>query len=956
MSKNYIRINGAREHNLKNISVNIPHGKHTVIVGVSGSGKSTLAYDVIYAAGQKRLLDCISEQLKRFTSQLKQPDVNFIEGLTPVISLKQYKPSNNPRATIGTLSEISIYLRYLYTMVGTVNCPYCGTNYPIRPFHYLIKDLEKLPESTIVELQFPVYKIKSMKYEEFFYNLRKKGYKRIEIDGVRKDLRDWITIDKQPITMMVIADKLEIHQELSRSDIQAIQNAFHQGEGFIRIVIPDITEREKCDWFFKKHGCADHGMFTADILPSFFSFNDMSSSCEDCRGTGIKKAAFPDILVKNKRKSLKLGPFFSQVYDNNKPFYFMRMYSLSKHYKFSFEDPFDTLPDFAKKIIFYGTNGETFPLLRPDSYKKEMPSYTAKVGESIDFEGLVTGINNLYKNKQKYEFTEAQEKFFNRFMIDEACQSCNGTRLKPQRQFISINGYNYYDLGDMELNDLKLFIDNLEIPPEKTDAVLPVINELRTRINSLIMIGLGYLNLNRRADTLSGGEYQRVRLAGQIGSGLMGLTYIIDEPTVGLHGLDNIKIINLLDQLRQKGNTVVTIEHDLDIVTHADYIIEMGPGAGIKGGEIVSTGTIDDIINNDKSVIASFLKRKNNEMIAKHTCIEDKPMLKVIGARANNLKNIDISIPLNSLVCLTGISGSGKSSLAIEILYKAFWSSLHDPRVIPGEHLQIEGREMIKDVYCIDQSPINRSRTSIPATYIGVFDAIRKIFGECKDAKKYRLTDIAYYSFNAKGACPSCKGRGYMDTHVHYLGDLQTICPICKGSRYNRDVLEVLYKEKNIAQVLALNIETALFFFEDNSYIYNKLKVIFDLGLGYMTLGQQINTVSGGEAQRIRLAKEISKIRGKKDMLYIMDEPTTGLHSKDIERLLKAIRSIIDKGNSMIIIEHNPDVIIQADYIIDIGPEAGKNGGEVVVAGTLQDIINCPRSKTGQYLKSYMKE
>lgn len=952
--ENYIKIRGAREHNLKNISVDIPHNKHTVIVGVSGSGKSTLAYDVIYAAGQKRLLDCLSEQVKRFTSQLKQPDVNFIEGLTPVISLKQYKPRKNPRATIGTLSEVSSYLRYVYTTVGRASCPICNKGFMISSIHLLIKELERLPKSTVIEIQFPIYKSRTKKYEELFSELRKKGYKRIEIDGERKDLRDWIVIDNTPASIMVICDKIQIQGELSRSEIQIIQNAIFQGEGFLRIVVPDEEQRSKCQCFFEKYGCLEHGIVMAEVKASFFSFNDFNSACEECHGSGLRKVVYPYTLVQNSKKSLSKGPFFTQVCNIKHSFWFMLMYSLAKHYGFSFEEPFEELSSFAKDIIFYGTKGEKIPLIRPEGYDKEMPSYTPRVGEMVEFEGLVNRINKYYDDKQGAELTESEENFFNKFMSDEVCKSCKGTRLKPQRQFIQVNGYDFNALGNIEINELKTFLRDIKVPYEKEDVLLPVMNEINTRIDSLIRIGLGYLSLNRRADTLSGGEYQRVRLAGQIGSGLMGLTYIIDEPTTGLHGFDNIKIIDLLEQLRSQGNTVITIEHDTDIIKKADYLIEIGPCAGINGGEVIAKGTLQEVMSNSNSVVAPFLKHR--EYVTIKSINDNKyEFIKIFGAQANNLKNIDVSIPLNKLVCFTGISGSGKSSLVIEILYKVFWSRLHDPRVIPGEHLRIDGMEKIKDVYCIDQSPISKSSKSIPATYIGVFDAIRKIYSECEDAKNNELEDVSNFSFNSKGGCLRCKGKGYLDSHIHYLGDLHMECPICKGDRYNSETLEVLYKDKNIAQVLNMNFEEALSFFEDQSYIRDKLKYLCDLGLGYMKLGQQINTISGGEAQRLRLAKEISKIRGKKNMLYIMDEPTTGLHAKDIERLLGSIRTIIDKGNSVIVIEHNPEVILSSDYIIDMGPEAGKNGGQVVTAGTLGEILKCGESRTVQYLNEYMK-
>lgn len=935
-----IEVSGAREHNLKSIGVSIPHGKHTVISGVSGSGKSTLAYDVIYATGQKQLLDCFSEQTKLFTSQLKQPDINYIKGLTPVISLKQHEPRKNPRATIGTLSEVSTYLRYLFSLVGQGSCPLCQYTYPVRPLHHLLKDLEKL--SGVAELQFPVYKSGNKKYEELFSELRSKGYRRIEVDGVRSDLRDWIHVEGEP-TMMVVAKKIDLQNELSRSDIQAVQSAVLDGHGFFRIV-PDSD----CSWFFKKHGCPEHGMVTADILPSYFSFNDLGSGCEDCHGAGVKRAATPVVLVQNKDKTLRQGPFFPQVFNNRQPYNFMQLYSLAKFYGFSFEEPFDALPDYAKDLLFNGSRGETFPLLRPQGYDKELPKYSApREGTMIDFEGLVPWINRLYRDRQRTELSDSEESFFNRYMVEEVCPTCRGTRLKPQRELITIQGLSYHGLGEMELGELSSFLDEID-PGDKANGFTPILHELKSKLDSLIKIGLGYLSLNRRADTLSGGEYQRVRLAGQIGSDLMGLTYIIDEPTVGLHGADNEKIITLLEDLCAQGNTVITVEHDLDIIRRADYIIEMGPGAGVNGGEVIAQGSFEEVMENPNSILARF------QSVPARPRVKEQDKITILGAQANNLKNIDVSIPLNSLVCLTGVSGSGKSSLAIEILYKALWSSLHDPRVVPGKHRGIEGMEKIQDVYCIDQSSMGRSKRSSPATYIGVFDRIRSLFAACQDAIDYGLDNESYYSFNSRGGCASCKGKGYLDTHIHYLGDLETLCPECKGQRYTAEVLDVKYNGKNISQVLELDFDAALTFFLDDEYISHKLKYVCELGLGYMKLGQPTSTISGGEAQRLCLAKEISKIRGKKNMLYIMDEPTTGLHSQDIQKLLAAMRKLIDKGNSMVVIEHNPDVIVNAGHIIDIGPGPGKAGGEVVAAGILEEILACPRSKTGTYLRGYL--
>jgi len=963
---NVIHVNGARENNLKNITVKIPRGTHTVIVGVSGSGKSSLAYDVIFAEGQKRLLDCLSETSKFFTNRLKQPDVNFIEGLTPVISVKQYKPPINPRSTIGTLTEINTYMRYLFSAMGDALCPGCNTCYPVMTMQHFSNELARFPENAIIEIQFPVYKYRLKRYEDFFADFHKKGFKQIIIDEKRYDFRDKILPPEQPKSMYVVAGKIQIKKELNQSDINLLKKALQNGDGFIKIHIADSDINDKCQWFFKSYGCNQHQMIAAEITPKFFAFNNPLSACEECRGSGLTRKAVPELFFHEmgdfKHKSLRqINPLFSKwssyiPWNDNHSLY----YCMAKHFGFSFDEPIESLPDFAMDIIFYGTKGETFPyqLLDGDTeYRKALS--TNNIEKQIEFVGLAKYIDDLYEDSKKKKLEPRQEVMLDRYMVDVVCVSCNGTRLKPQRKHIVINGVNFNSISDMELSDLFDFISNLHIPSEKANTITPILNEIRSKTNAINNIGLSYLSLNRRSDTLSGGEYQRVRLAGQIGSGLTGLTYIIDEPTVGLHGNDNYKIIQLIERICSKGNTVITIEHDIDIIKSADHIIEVGPSSGEHGGKIIAEGTLDDIKKNTDSVIAPFLSmdktqkgflRKNANKFGN----SQEKSIKIIGAKANNLKNIDVEIPLNRLVCLTGISGSGKSSLAIEIIYNAFWAKLHDGKMAPGKYECIEGMENISDIYCIDQSAMGLSKTSTPATYIGFFDAIRKVFAESTDAAEKGLNHISHYSYNSTGGCTSCKGAGFIDTQIPYLGNLNIVCAVCEGARYKDDVLDVKYNGKNISEVLNLTVEAALDFFSGHPYIYNKIKCVGELGLSYMTLGQPITTISGGEAQRLRLAEELSKIRRKKNMLYILDEPTTGLHAKDIELLLLFLKKIVSNENTVLLIEHNTDVILNADYIIDMGPGAGKNGGTVVASGSVSDIMECCDSATGRYLRAHI--
>lgn len=948
MMENSIRINGARENNLKNISVDIPHGKHTVICGPSGSGKSTLAYDIIYATGQKRMLDCLSEETKVFTKQMKQPDIDYIKGLTPVISLKQHEPRKNPRATISTLTDANAYLKYMFSLMGQASCPLCKSAYPVHSFHDLVSALENLPVGTSIEIQFPVFKRHNLSYDDFFSSIRKKGYKKIELDDVGKDLRDWIEVDQPPQLMMVIADSFFMEGSLSKSSLEALKNALYEGDGFLRIKTSHETEL--------KIGCPHHGFVTAEITPLFFSFSDIKSVCEDCHGSGSQKKVYSRTLIQNEMKSLSQGPFYKDVYNCKQTVNYLTLYSMAEHFGFSMATPFHALPEDIKNLILHGSGQVTFPFLKPAGYEKEIPKYVLGMGENIGFEGIVPWLTRYFKNKEKTEITETEQAFFNRFLVDEVCEHCLGTRLKPNRQWIKVGGKTYSEMEKMAIDDLAVFLSNLKAPIEKSKAFQPISDEICSKLNALSKIGLGYLRLDRRVDTLSGGEHQRVRLAKQLGSdAMMGMTYIIDEPTVGLHGADNIKVVHLLNELCEQGNTIITIEHDFDLIKSADHIIEVGPGAGRNGGEIVAQGSFEEVMANENSINAPFFLEKKKVLRFKPSNGTAHKSVEIRGARANNLKNIDVKIPLNQLVCFTGVSGSGKSSLVIDILYKAIWSVKHDAKVVPGEHAEIKGLELIQDVYCVDQSSIGKSSKSTTATYIGIMDRIRDLFATSEDALRFGLDDKSFFSFNAKGGCSSCRGKGFNDTHIHYLGNIKTLCTACHGERYKSGVLEVYYRGKHIKKVLDMSFDDAYNFFKDMPYIASKVKYVCDLGLGYMTLGQSVDTISGGEAKRLCLAKEMSKIKGKKHMLYILDEPTSGLHPKDVLKLMVVVRSIVERGHSVIVIEHNPDVILQADCIIDMGPEGGEHGGQVVKKGELADIMACKDSKTGQYMSDYLK-
>lgn len=945
---NAIKLHRVSENNLKNIDVEISYHKYTVIVGVSGSGKSTLAYDVIYATAQRKLLDCMADQEKKFNNKMKKPKVASIEGLSTVISLKQVKPNNNPRSTIGTYTSIGSYIRNLIAIHGECKCLYCGSIYKQSNLYTLVKDIETLSSKTIVEVCFPYFFQKNIKREEQLAKLRAKGYRYIYVNQEKRNLRDFIEIDNLLEFIMVVESKFQAMNKLKKSDINYIKSASGQGDNFIAIHLYG-EDQESIRQFYAKHGCPEHHMITLTLEASSFSYNDMSCACQECKGSGIKKIVHPSKAIKNAKKTLRQGPFFQEVYSVSYPFYFMLLYSLSCHYGFSFDAPYEELSPEVQDIIMYGSRGEMFPLLRPEGYDKPIPNYRGKEGELVSFSGVLGHIQEIHSWYQSSEWSPEKEKFFNTYMHEVVCPDCNGTRLKRIKGYVVLTDKTYFDFGKMEFSELQLYFEGVQ-GNEMSELILDTLIE---RLNLMSEIGLEYLSFERRIDSLSGGEYQRLRIANQVGSGLVGLTYIIDEPTDGLHGSDNKKVINVIQKLLEKGNTVVTIEHDYDVIKAADYIIEMGPGAGVNGGEIVACGSLKEIQNNPNSIIGKYLSYRPTYQLSVRALKFDKSIC-FIGIQANNIKNVDVEIPIEKITCFTGVSGSGKSSIVYEVLYKAFYSRLHDNRVIPGKYKDIQGFENIKNVICIDQSLLNGKNTSIPATYIDIFDRIRLLFAQIVDDGSEMKDNKAYFSFNSKGGCPACKGKGYTESYIQYFGEMRTVCSECDGQQYIDDVLQVKYRGKNMKQVLDMTFSEALRFFDDHERIHDKVKLVCDLGLGYMQLGQPLNTVSGGEAQRMKLAREMSRYKNKKNLLFIFDEPTIGLHSEDIRYILDIMSSIISNNNTVVIVEHNPEVIMNSDYVIDMGPCSGKYGGSVMFTGTPLELLEQGHSRTADYLREYV--
>lgn len=949
--ENAIKLTRVSENNLKDINVEIPYHKHTVIVGVSGSGKSTLAYDVLYATAQRKLLDCMSDQEKRFSMKMKKPKVESIEGLSTVISLKQVKPNNNPRSTIGTYTSIGSHVRNLMAIHGKCQCLYCNKIFEQSNLYTLIKDIEALNSQTIVEVLFPYFFNKKISRQRQLEEISQKGNRYIYINGERRNLRDFIEVDDETEFVMVVEGRFQAANKLNKSAVNCLKSASIQGGNYLAIYLKG-EDTDSVQSFYQKHGCLEHHLITVTLEESDFSYNNMLCACPECQGSGIKKVVHPSKVIKNPAKTLRQGPFFKEVFSMSHPYSCMSLYSLAVHYGFSFDEPYEKLSEEAKNLIMYGSKGEMFILRRPKGYDKVLPNYLAKEGELVSFPGVLTRINDLYHEmmNEKTAPSTAQESFFKTYMHEVECPDCIGTRLKKIKNYITLNGKNYAELGKMEFSDLLVFFEQFS----GNDMSQPIIDALKERLTLMKEIGLDYLSFERRIDSLSGGEYQRLRIANQVGSGLVGLTYIIDEPTDGLHGADNEKVINIIKKLLNKGNTVITIEHDYDVISAADYIIEMGPGAGVNGGEVIAQGTLKEIQNNPKSIIGKYLSQKTG-IDLNRSPLQFDASISLLGVKVNNVKNVDVEIPLQRITCFTGVSGSGKSSVVYEVLYKGLYSKLQDNRVIPGAHKSIEGIDQIKNIICIDQSLLNGKNTSIPATYLNIFDTIRTLFAKGVDNDNEMKDNISYFSFNSKGACPVCKGKGYIENYIQYFGETKIICTACNGQQYTDDVLQVRYCGKNMKQVLDMTFTEALVFFKDQAAIYDKVKLVCDLGLGYMQLGQSLSTVSGGEAQRLKLAREMSRYKNRKNLIYIFDEPTIGLHSKDVTRILQVMKRIVTNQNTVVLIEHNPDMILNSDYIIDMGPGAGRYGGEIMFCGTPLQLLEQAHSKTADYLRDYVE-
>lgn len=934
-----ITIHGAREHNLKNIDLEIPRDKLIVFTGLSGSGKSSLAFDTIYADGQRRYMESLSSYARQFLGMMEKPDVDEISGLSPAISIDQKTTSKNPRSTVGTVTEIYDYLRLLYARIGIPHCPVCGREIRQQTVDQMVDKVMELPERTKIQILAPIVRGKKGMHQKEFERAKKSGYVRVRVDGNLYDLSEEITLDKnKKHNIEIVVDRLVVRDDIQSRLTDSLETAIGLTGG---LVVVDVVDGEEM-MFSQNYACPEHNISIEELNPRMFSFNNPFGACEKCTGLGTFMSIDPDLVIPDKSKSIREGAIKASGWyyaeGGISQLYFQ---SLADHYHFSLDTPVKDLPKEIVNILLYGTKGEKIKMVR-DTEDVKSTYYT-------EFEGVA---NNLERRFRETSSNWMREEITN-WMNSVDCPQCHGDRLKKESLSVLIGGMNISQLCRLSVATMIDFFNNLQLTEKEEMISHQVIKEIRSRLEFLKNVGLDYLTLSRASATLSGGESQRIRLATQIGSSLMGVLYILDEPSIGLHQRDNDKLIDTLRHLRDLGNTVIVVEHDEDTMFASDYIVDIGPGAGVHGGEVVCAGPVDEIMACERSITGQYLSGRKKIPIPEKRREGNGKKLTIKGAAQNNLKNVNVSIPLGTFTAVTGVSGSGKSSLINEILYKGLAAALNQARERPGKHKEIVGLEELDKVIEISQSPIGRTPRSNPATYTGVFTDIRQLFAQTNEAKT-RGYDSGRFSFNVKGGrCEACEGDGILQIEMHFLPDIYVPCEVCKGKRYNRETLEVKYKGKNISDVLEMTAEEAYLFFENIPKIARKMKTLCDVGLGYVKLGQSATTLSGGEAQRVKLATELSK-RATGRTIYILDEPTTGLHAADVHKLIEVLQTLVDSGNTVVVIEHNLDVIKTADYIIDLGPEGGDRGGEIIATGTPEQVAECEGSYTGKYLKKVL--
>ena len=937
----HIYIKGARENNLKNIDLKIPRDKLVVLTGLSGSGKSSLAFDTIYAEGQRRYVESLSSYARQFLGQMEKPEVDYIEGLSPAISIDQKTTSKNPRSTVGTVTEVYDYLRLLWARVGIAHCPVCGKEIRQQTVDQIIDQVMSLPQATRIQILAPVVRAKKGEHQKVLEGARKSGYVRCRVDGNTYDLSEEIKLDKnKKHNIEIVVDRLVIREDIVHRLTDSVETAAVRADG---LVIVNMVGEDRDILFSQNYACEDCGISIEELTPRMFSFNNPYGACPTCAGLGAQMKIDPELIIPNQNLSILEGAIVASGWNNIKSDGISRMYfeALSKRYKFNLNTPIKDLPQEVVKVFLYGTNGEKLTLYY------DQPRGKGTLHQA--FEGVCNNLDRRYRETQ----SESVRRELEESMSECPCSTCQGRRLRRESLAVTVGGFSIDTFCNQSLTDELEFINQLKLGESHAVIADQILKEIRSRLDFLKSVGLQYLTLSRAAATLSGGESQRIRLATQIGSSLMGVLYILDEPSIGLHQRDNDLLLGTMRQLRDLGNTLLVVEHDEDTMRAADYIVDIGPGAGIDGGYVVAQGTAEDVMNTPGSITGDYLAGRKRIPVPKERRKGSGKYLKIFGAAENNLCSIDVEIPLGTLTCVTGVSGSGKSSLVNEIIYKKLGADLNRVKVRAGKHNRFEGIEHLDKVINIDQSPIGRTPRSNPATYTGLFNDIRDLFASTQDAKS-RGYHSGRFSFNVRGGrCEACSGDGLLKVEMHFLADIYVPCEVCGGRRYNRETLEVHYKGKNIYEVLEMTVEEALPFFENLPKIRDRIKTLHDVGLGYVKLGQPSTTLSGGEAQRVKLATELSK-RSTGSTMYILDEPTTGLHSYDVHRLVEVLQRLVEGGNTAIVIEHNLDIIKVADHIIDLGPEGGDGGGEIICTGTPEEVAACEASYTGRYLKQVL--